>query len=196
MKIMVMADVESGYIWDHYQPGMLRGIDLIISCGDLNPQYLSFVETFANVPLLYVRGNHDGIYDETPPGGGTCIDGKIVSFGGLRIMGLGGCMRFREGKDNYTESEMNRRIRRMAPALLRAGGIDILMTHAPAKGYGDLPDLPHEGFAAFDRLLEKRRPAWMLHGHVHASYGRIRMEHLHPCGTRIINVSGYRILEL
>ena len=35
MKILLVADKESPYLWDHYQPGRLKDIDLILSSGDL-----------------------------------------------------------------------------------------------------------------------------------------------------------------
>ena len=74
MNILVLADEESKYLWDYFEKSKLDGIDLIISCGDLKPQYLSFLATFAKVPILYVHGNHDAVYDETPPDGCICID--------------------------------------------------------------------------------------------------------------------------
>ena len=64
MKILVIADVESKSLWDYYSPDKLEGVDLIISCGDLDPDYLQFLVTMVSCPLLYVRGNHDGIYDK------------------------------------------------------------------------------------------------------------------------------------
>ena len=49
MKILVIADVESKYLWDYFEKSKVEGIDLIISCGDLDPRYLSFLVTLANV---------------------------------------------------------------------------------------------------------------------------------------------------
>ena len=46
MKILAIADVESKYLWDYFEKSKLEGIDLIISCGDLDPHYLSFLATF------------------------------------------------------------------------------------------------------------------------------------------------------
>ena len=46
MKILILADVESKYLWDYFDKSKLEGVDLILSCGDLNPQYLSFVGSF------------------------------------------------------------------------------------------------------------------------------------------------------
>ena len=55
MKILVIADEESKYLWDFFEKSKVEGIDLIISCGDLDPRYLSFLVTLANVPVLYVH---------------------------------------------------------------------------------------------------------------------------------------------
>ena len=61
MRILAIADEESKYLWDYFQKEKLEGIDLILSSGDLNPNYLSFLATFTTAPVLYVRGNHDDI---------------------------------------------------------------------------------------------------------------------------------------
>ena len=66
MKILVVADEESPYLWDFYKPDRLKDVDLILGCGDLNQQYLEFLVTMANVPLLYVPGNHDKGYINYP----------------------------------------------------------------------------------------------------------------------------------
>lgn len=59
MKLLLISDLESPYLWDHYKPGRLDGIDMILSCGDLSSKYLSFLVTMGRMPLLYVHGNHD-----------------------------------------------------------------------------------------------------------------------------------------
>ena len=106
MKILTISDEECPFLWDYYIPGKLDGYDLIISCGDLSSKYLSFLVTMAKCPVLYVHGNHDGRYDQTPPEGCDCIEDKLVTIGGLRILGLGGSVRYREGPNMYTEMEM------------------------------------------------------------------------------------------
>ena len=69
MKILAISDHESTYLWDYFEQSKLEGIDLIISCGDLHPHYLTFLVTMTNVPVLYVHGNHDTKYKDTPPEG-------------------------------------------------------------------------------------------------------------------------------
>lgn len=90
MRILAIADEESKYLWDYFQKEKLEGIDLILSSGDLNPNYLSFLATFTTAPVLYVRGNHDDKYEKTPPDGCICIEDQIYVHEGVRILGLGG----------------------------------------------------------------------------------------------------------
>ena len=130
MKILLVSDEECLYLWDYYRPGRLDGIDLIISCGDLNAEYLSFLVTMGRAPVLYVHGNHDGGYERHPPEGCTCIEDQVVNVCGLRILGLGGSPWYSGGPHQYTEREMERRIRRLRFRLRRAGGVDMIVTHA------------------------------------------------------------------
>ena len=77
MKILCLSDEESPALWEHYTPGKLKGYDLILSCGDLKAEYLSFLVTMAKCPVLYVHGNHDGNYETRPPEGCDCIEDKL-----------------------------------------------------------------------------------------------------------------------
>lgn len=170
MKILVLADEESKYLWDYFEKSKLDDIDLIISCGDLKPQYLSFLATFAKVPILYVHGNHDAIYDVTPPDGCICIEDNVYEYNGVRIAGLGGCMCYNFGAHQYTEKEMKHRVSKLKWKIRRHKGIDILVTHAPAYQFNDAEDIPHTGFQAFRDLLDKYHPKYFIHGHVHLNY--------------------------
>ena len=106
MKIMAISDEESKYLWDYYQKEKLDGVELILSSGDLDPDYLSFLATVSSVPVLYVMGNHDDKYFSHPPEGCICIENKIYIHKGIRILGLGGSMRYNNGINQYTEKEM------------------------------------------------------------------------------------------
>ena len=191
MRILAVSDEENSFLWGGQVRELTQGTDLIISCGDLRNDYLEFLLTMINAPLLYVYGNHD----TSGPEGGLCIDGRICSFEGLKFLGLGGSMRYREGANMYTEKDMCRRFRRLRLSLWRKGGCDVLVTHSPAKGWGDLDDLPHRGFDVFNDIMTKYRPKLMLHGHIHKSYGRIKREYIHTSGTKIMNVCGYKIID-
>ena len=128
MKILVLADIESKYLWDYFEKEKLEGIDLIVSCGDLKPQYLSFLASFTKAPILYVCGNHDDCYESTPPEGCICIEDKIYKFNGIRIMGLGGSIRYNKGKNQFTQQQMKNRLKRMWLKIKWNKGIDILVT--------------------------------------------------------------------
>lgn len=196
MKILTISDEESAYLWDYYQPGRLAGIDMILSAGDLKASYLSFLVTMANRPLLYVHGNHDWRYDSNPPEGCDCIDDKLVTVNGLRILGLGGCQMYNRGTYQYTERQMERRIRKLQLKLKRAGGVDIVLTHAPLRGYGDADTVVHRGYEAFFPLLDKYKPKYFIHGHVHKSYSGANFQRTMQYGsTTIINASGRYVFD-
>ena len=187
LRILAIADVESKDYWDFFEKSKLEGIDLIISCGDLAPQYLSFLATYAKVPVLYVHGNHDGCYEETPPDGCECIDDRLYVYRGVRILGLGGSMCYNFSPCQYTESQMKRRVRKLLFTIHRKKGFDILVTHSPALGINDGEDLPHRGFAALTELLIRYKPKLFLHGHVHLNYGRNLKREDTYMETRVIN---------
>ena len=195
MKILLVADEESPRFWDYYQPGMLKDIDLMLSCGDLKSDYLTFLVTMGRAPLLYVHGNHDGRYKSRPPEGCDCIDGRLVTVKGIRILGLGGSRRYNNGEHQYTERQMLARVVRLQPQLLLHGGPDIILTHAPAAGLGDGEDLPHQGFEVFLRLLDRYRPRYLIHGHNHLRYGRNIPRLMKYGDTTVINACGYYILH-
>jgi Icc-related predicted phosphoesterase len=195
MRILLLADIESKYYYDFFEKSKLNDIDLIISAGDLEADYLSFLATYAKCPVLYVKGNHDGRYDEKPPEGCICIDDTIYVHEGIRIMGLGGSMLYNGSGCQFTEKDMQYRILKMKPKLLMKKGIDILVTHAPAYGLNDGDDLPHMGFKCFKKLLEKYSPKYYIHGHVHMTYGRSYKRVDTYKDTTVVNAYERYILE-
>jgi len=169
---------------------------LILSCGDLHPHYLSFLATFFQGPVLYVHGNHDDCYEKTPPEGCVCIDGRLYEYEGVRILGLGGSMRYKQGLHQYTQREMNWRIRKLFFRIRRKKGFDILLTHSPAYHINDGEDLPHTGFKGFRYLMERYAPRYFVHGHMHLSYGRsIKRQDVYQ-NTTIVNAYERYIIEL
>jgi len=208
-------------------PESLRALrpQLIVSCGDLPFEYLEFLVTMANVPLVFVPGNHDpdvrrrargavvtgtvplGFGAETPeetgPGGGATVDGRVMDVAGLRVAGLGGSVRYKDGPNQYTQAEMRRRalrlelrcrLRRPVASNPRRR-VDLLLSHAPPLGVGDVPDDPaHVGFATFHRLVRVLAPRVFLHGHIHP-FGRVVRE-VTMEGTVVRNVVGAHLIEV
>ena len=196
MKILCIADEELTIFWDSYVPGRLKEYDLILSSGDLKAAYLSFIVTMARAPLMYVHGNHDTGYAVTEPEGCDSIDGQMVEYRGLRILGLGGCLWYRPGAHQYSEKEMRKRIWKLRWQIAKYGGVDIIVTHAPPRGVGDGEDRAHQGFECFLELMDTYRPRYLLHGHVHLSYGRDRTREREYQDTKVINVCEKYVLEI
>ena len=195
MKILAISDEETLALWDYYRTGMLDGYDMILACGDLKAEYLSFLVTMANIPVFYVHGNHDGKYLEEPPEGCDCVEDQIVEYKGVRILGLGGCRWYHPGPFQYTEWQMRKRIFKLWFQLWKHKGVDIVITHAPPQGVGDADDLAHTGFRAFLPFLDKYKPKYLLHGHVHMNYGANSKREQSYGETTVINVSGRYTLE-
>jgi Icc-related predicted phosphoesterase len=195
VKILAVSDEECDALWDYYVPGRLSEYDLIISCGDLKADYLSFLVTMGRCPVLYVHGNHDTSYANFPPEGCDCIDDHIVVYNGIRILGLGGCLRYHPGEHQFTDAQMHRRIRKLKRLLNKMGGVDIVVTHAPPRGVGDGEDQPHWGFEALRELLDQYQPQYLIHGHIHLRYGSNQRERQYG-KTQVINVSERYVLEL
>ena len=200
MKLLLISDLEQQQYWEP-RPEDFRGVDLILSAGDLKPEYLNrLARAGLSAPgrsyLLYVYGNHDQRCPQYLSRDCVCVDGDLLTVKGLRILGLGGSLRYKHGPYQYTEEEMQRRIEDLERKLRKSGGADIVLTHAPPRGLGDRDDPVHRGFACFRTLLETWKPAYLVHGHIHLheneEAGRIRQYR----ETTLINACGSFMLEL
>ena len=188
MRILALSDIADKALWDYLDRSLLEGVELVLCCGDLPAEYLSFLTCFTNAPILYVRGNHDTGYDERPPEGCICVEDDIYVHNGVRVLGLGGSMRYRPGPNMCSDREMNRRVLKLWRKLRRNGGFDILLSHAPPLGVGDQEDLPHRGFQAFLRLMDKYHPRYVVHGHVHPQYAALSFTRERQYGeTTVVN---------
>jgi Icc-related predicted phosphoesterase len=109
-------------------------------------------------------------------------------------------MRYNRGAIQYNEVEMLQMVMMMGPGLLlnrqrRGYGVDILVTHSPARGIHDDTDLPHTGFKALLRFMEWYHPRYMLHGHVH-TYDRRKTTRTQLGDTCIMNINPVTVLDI
>jgi uncharacterized protein len=174
-------------------------VELLLSCGDMPAAYLEFMTSVLNVPLFYVRGNHDTHYDEDPPGGED-LHRRLIKFRGLTFYGIEGSPRYNNSPIQYSNSEMMRFVLSKWLALRynrwrRKYGLDIFVTHAPARDIHDMPDLPHRGITAFRRFMEWYRPRYMLHGHVH-TWDRRTTTVTQYLDTCVMNINPVTLLEV
>jgi hypothetical protein len=195
----------------------VRGADLILACGDLPFDYLGYLMNALDVPLVFVPGNHDpdltgyaasraglmlraGLPVTAPwPSGAINVDGRVVEVLGLRVAGLGGCLRYSAGPNQYSEWQQARRARALSTRvrwqrLRGAPAVDILLTHAPPYGVGDGDDPPHRGFRTLHGLAARLRVPLLLHGHVHP-YGAETPD-ASVGGTTVRNVVGRHVFGI
>lgn len=215
VRVLVVADeVEQSFYGRRLE--RIRP-DLVLGAGDLSWGYLEFIASSVDAPFLFVPGNHDpqvpaaqrswrdwlssdGRPTADPrPHGARNVDLDVVEAAGLRIAGLGGCVRYRPGPNQYSQREYaarGRRLVRRARQVARKapGGIDILLTHAPPKGCGDGDDRPHEGIEALHDVVGALSPRLLLHGHIHP-YGQAMPDR--TLGTTTVrNVIPYRVIDV
>ena len=192
-NLLCISDEEDQLLWSQGGTKKIKEYDLILSSGDLKSEYLEYLVTISNKPLLYVHGNHDEQYDIKEPCGCICIDDDVYIYDGIRIAGLGGSIRYKDGaKYMFTERQMKKRIKRLKRKIKKAGGVDIIVTHAPVAGYGDLGDFAHNGFECFVDLIKEYHPKYLFYGHVHSRYDYNYVGYYELEGTQIINVSSKR----
>jgi Calcineurin-like phosphoesterase len=214
VRVLAVSDETSDALLADLDP--VRSARLILACGDLPFDYLDALVNALEVPLVFVPGNHDpdlsgyrvsragltlraGLPARAPwPGGAVNADGRIVDVAGLRIGGLGGCLRYSDGPNQYSQRQQAWRAlglrvaaRRRSP---RRAWVDVLLTHAPPLGVGDGDDAPHRGFGALHGVTRALRPAALLHGHVHPYGMRTEIRLLH--GAAVLNVTGWHLLDI
>lgn len=189
--------------------------DVVLSCGDLPFDYLEYLVSRLDAPVLYVPGNHDpslrppdttwtparAALDLPPPGpeGCTNIDGRVVELCGMRFAGLGGSLRYKKGPNQYSQGQMGRRalkldLRLRLNRVKNGRKLDVLVTHAPPFGLAEARDPAHVGFVAFLRLIRSFHPLLAVHGHVHP-FGR-HLPEQRVGATRVVNAVPTRILDV
>jgi hypothetical protein len=202
--------------WPRIHSAVGHGVDLLVAAGDLPFDYLAELSERVDAPGVMVPGNHDpdiggfterrdiSFRDGMPvgwpvPPGFVDVDGRVADVGGLRFAGLGGCVRYRPGPNQWTQGEQRRRARRLVRRARRmtrrdARPVDVLLTHAPPRHCGDGEDGPHQGFDCLHDVIAALEPRLLLHGHIHP-YGMPAPDRLVGT-TRVVNVVGRHVLEL
>jgi Icc-related predicted phosphoesterase len=213
MKILCIADHLDPLVYTASIKERFKDVDIVLSAGDLPQDYLDFVITSLNKPLLSVYGNHDlegfsmCAYDgllwervEKKFGSGAIHIGSRVKIERKIIFaGLGGSKRYNKGENQYTDWQMVMEIFRLVPRLLLnrlvyGRFVDVLLTHAPPLGIHDKPDLCHKGFKAFLWFMDAFKPKYLIHGHVHLyDLSDIRVTTYRD--TQVVNAYGHYIID-
>lgn len=196
LKILAVSDFVDKSLTQRVESKTLEPVDLIISCGDLAPEYLSFLRNRLDKPLFYVKGNHDIRYLPSNTMGCENIHARIVQFKSLNILGLEGSLWYNGGPNQYSDRQMNRIIAGMWFSIWRKGGIHLVITHAPPRHIHDAEDRCHMGFESFVKLINKRKPRYLIHGHIHKDHNTHEERITEVGQTKVINTCGYTIIEV
>lgn len=196
LKILVVSDFIDKSLVQMVETKTIEPVDLIISCGDLAPEYLSFLRDRLDRPLFYIKGNHDIRYKPDNPMGCKNIHAKLIQFKSLNILGLEGSLWYNGGMNQYTDRQMKKIIFGMWFSIWRKGGIHMVITHAPPRHIHDAKDPCHMGFESFAALIDKRKPDYFIHGHIHREFTTQDDRITKVGSTKVINTCGYTILEV
>lgn len=171
-----------------------QGIDFIVSCGDLSNDYLDYLFTLLNKKLIYVNGNHiynpehDISFCKNIDGGDNCKENGAV------IVGFDGSQIYSMGEHQYSEKDVFFQVLK-AYYKLAFRRADIVISHSPVAGFNEGEDPVHKGFKSYLKAIEWLKPKYWLHGHVHLkNHHQLQISRYKD--TQIINIFGYKVLEL
>ena len=190
MKILCVSDQIDPLVYSSAAKDFFKDIDLVLCAGDLAMEYVDYIVSVLNKPTYFIFGNHNleefGFYHKQDSSaeqilsdcglsyahGAVYAGFKVLREEKLLIAGTSGSIRYNNGKNQYTDSQMFFMLLKMVPKLLynklRYGRyLDIFLTHAPPLGIHDKKDRCHTGFACFLWFLRTFKPTYMVHGHIH-----------------------------
>lgn len=164
--------------WPEKRPGA------ILLLGDNAGIERLAVRRYPGVPAFGIPGNHDDadVYQGLPI---QNLHGRAISFNGLRIGGLGGCLQYKSDPFLFTEREYAAILAQMPP-------VDVFISHCPPAGvpgtdppeggfWGKIKDRfrprefygAHEGSGALRQYILKKQPKLLFYGHLHREGGHL-----------------------
>lgn len=218
MKILCVADQRSPLVYSTGIKERFKDVDLVLGAGDLPMDYYGYIVSSLNKKLFFVFGNHnlkhynriamknpsysfDPTLMQQHNFGSIFASGKVIreKKTGLIIAGMGGSIDYNHGENQYTDAQMYFKLFRLIPKLLLnrllyGRYLDIFLTHSPPRNFNDREDPCHRGFKSFLWFLDRFKPRYMIHGHIHL-YDRNEPREIQYKETRIINVFDYYVLE-
>ena len=118
----------------------------------------------------------------------------------LLIAGTSGTVRYNNGLCQFSDSHMKFKLLKMVPRLiinkLKYGRfLDIFMTHASPRHIHDHEDQCHIGFDCYNWFLQRFKPTYMVHGHIHLY--DLREERVGKYyDTTVVNAYAHYVIEL
>ena len=118
----------------------------------------------------------------------------------LLIAGASGTSRYNNGLCQFTDSQMKFKLLKLVPKLiynkLKYGRyLDIFMSHASPRHIHDHEDPCHIGFECYNWFLQRFKPVYMVHGHIHLY--DLREERIGKYyDTTVVNAYAHYVIEL
>lgn len=118
----------------------------------------------------------------------------------LLIAGCSGSKKYNNGLCQYSELQMKIKLLKMVPRLIlnkiKYGKyLDIFMTHASPRHIHDHEDPCHIGFECYNWFLNKYKPTYMVHGHIHL-YDMREERTGKYFDTIVVNAYAHTLIEL
>lgn len=180
--------------------------DLLLVAGDICPvrdhsldrqalwldtSWRSWLEQVPARQIVGIAGNHDFIFERAPervPTGlrWTYLQDAGCTMEGLSIWGTPWQPYFRNWAFNASAAGVRGEMFLAEKWAMIPSGVDVLITHGPPLGYGDLTTDGHRvGSASLHDRAMAVHPKLHVFGHIHESHGRWKM----PCGREVANVT-------
>jgi len=216
VKILCISDQIDPLVYSPSIKDRFGGVDMVLAAGDLPMDYLDFIVSSLNKPLLFVFGNHhtdqlkyykysweslsmENTAWEFASCGAIHMGSKVRIEEHFIVAGLGGSMRYNRGPNQYTDFEMFLEAIKLVPRLVWnriffGRFVDILLTHAPPKGIHDKSDKCHGGFKAFLWFMKVFKPRYLVHGHIHL-YDLSDVRCTQWENTMVINAYGHFVID-
>ena len=202
LKVLSISDRIDSQLLEKDTYEGFKDVDLILSCGDLPYYHIEKLFHLYEVPVLYVRGNHDPRVEYGKSGplygprGAIDLHNRVVVLNELIIAGFEGSLPYKEGPFLYSQNEMWHFVLGMVPRLLlnklvHGRYVDVVITHSPPFGIHDKDSNIHGGFKAFRWLIKTFQPAYFFHGHIHVYTDEETVETV-VGQTKVINTYGHR----
>jgi Icc-related predicted phosphoesterase len=209
MRVLCVSDQIDPLIYTSSIKERCEDVGLVLSAGDLLPDYHDFILSALGKPLLFVLGNDYTDNPVNPKSDAAYIDKKVSCSAGLIVAGLGGSVKYaapakdNQGGNKFSDFEMNIKIFKLLPSLIynrlfRGRFLDVLLTHAPPRGINDKNEKNDEfnrGFGAFLWFMRIFKPRYLVHGHVHL-YDLSETRITKYFDTVVVNAYGHCFINL
>jgi len=202
LKLLCVAERIDSFVFSKFIKERFD-VDGVLCAGDIPLDYIDFLASSLEKPVFIISGNHHfySATDEKPNAEPvrSCLH-RTIAGKDVLIAGASGSIRCNKNPLQYTDAQMFFHIFALIPALivnkLKYGRyLDIFLTHAPPLGINDYADPCHRGFIAYRWFIERFKPRFHVHGHIHL-YDPKAVRAVQYKNTTVVNACGHCVIEL